>query len=519
MEVRALSSEASLHGNRLTRDDIAVASISATVAYLYYLLLSAKTWTWVLAGGNSGDWLQFLHWWAVPQPLGSPLFAGYIRLLGWIRDSFALGIGDIPLVTVFVSVIPGAIAVGLTYLIGKKWTGRTDLGIVAATVCMGASFMLQSTIIEQFGMVAMFSAASFLAYLHDRWGWTALLLGLGLATHSSFAPLAIVWLLVEHKQWRRLVKVIPLYAVFGILPYALTLWEMTLETPKMISGYLSWQTLSSYLGGLGGVGAAGSMAATEAPQKALEVGAMLVAAFGLAWIPLAVAARKGWQERNQPVILAVATLVMCLWLWFTHLLPDGQLWMPMAVPIASGLVVVGLSRMEGWHKYVVTAGACALILANSIWLNADRLTRQDPEAETLYQTLQGLPDNAVVVTPRGGSYGFAVMYVMSTGKRLIPVIADEVELIDRGIIDGPPGRDGKPRKMVQDQGYLDSVEWLKKHHPEIVGEGNRTTDIVTTALARGHKIYIVGQIPESPWRQVFHMVGTSGVEEIGWLYE
>lgn len=497
-----------MNANKLTRDDLGYAASVTLIAYGYYGLLAAKSFTWALAGGNAGDWLQFLHWWAVPQPMGSPLFASYIRLLGWLRDSLTPGVGDIELVSLFVCVIPGAIAVGLTYLIGKKWTGRTDLGLLASGVCLAANFMLQSTIVEQFGMVAMWSAAAFLAYLHNRWGWTALLLGLGLATHSSFAPLAIVWLLVEHKQWRRLVKVMPLYVIFGILPYALTLWEMTLETPKMISGYLSWQTLSSYLGGLGGVGAAGSMAASEAPQKALEVGAMLVTAFGLAWIPLALAARQGWRERNQPVILAVATLVMCLWLWFTHLLPDGQLWMPMAVPVVAGLVALGLSRMAGWHRYVVAAGAIILIVANGIWLNADRLTRQDPEAEALYQTLQALPDNAVVVTPRGGSYGFAVMYVMSTGKRLAPVIADEVELIDRGIIDGPPGRDGKPRKMVQDQGYLDSVEWLNRHHPEIVGQGNRTTDIVTTALERGREVYIVGQIPESPWRQVFQMAPT-----------
>ena len=44
------------------------------ISFIYLMVLSAKSYTWVFASEDAADWLASSILWFVPQPVGSPLY-------------------------------------------------------------------------------------------------------------------------------------------------------------------------------------------------------------------------------------------------------------------------------------------------------------------------------------------------------------------------------------------------------------------------------------------------------------
>lgn len=455
-------------------------------AISYYYLLSAKLLTWVYTSGDAGDWLVLTNWWHVPHQWGKPLIVLYIRLLAWIPGD------DVIKTTVALAIIPGAITVVLTYSIVKHLTNKISLALIASAVLLGAAiFTTQATVLEQYTFTAMFLTAAVYFHVRENKALTMLFLGLTTATHIVGLPITFLWLVCGLKEWRAWGKVIPIYIVFGILPYGLIFYLMANpDIPKLVSGGLSWQSINSYLGNTAsGV----NLALVEAPRRLFQATQIYAITLGLAIVPMV----KGLISPGKFSKLAkLSIVIICFIVWFyiTNLFPSVWKWSTLILPLAAIFVAIGLDKLPRWHYFVVALGAIALIITNGFLMNTDRLARADPQATEYMEALQQLPDNSCVVIPRGGQYGFTLFYVMSEGQKLIP-LAQGNPFTGMGKATLTISKDQKSF----DQSYADYLIWLENTYGI---KGDNMYDIVQFALDNGYNVYY-GQPVSEIWSHVF----------------
>ena len=454
------------------RGRIADAAISTTlfaIALVYYYTLSSKIWSWLYVSGDSGDWLLFTNEWVVPQPFGSPLFISVIRLLGLVfprADAYQL-------LTLFLSVLPGALLVVLTYFIGFKLTGKRGMGLVSSVSLLGMSvFLTQATVLEQYMFTALFIAGAYLAYLHNRLTWAVVLLGIGTASHIIVGVIALLWLAIEQQQRRRLFKLIPLYVVFGILPYGLILYLLATSESLFYMGGLTWAGLNVYLGN---VYHTGNLSLAVVPQRLLDTAIVLLGMLGLAALPLVI----GLKERVPRDNIALAVIGCMAWFWFSNSFFSTFKYMAMACPFIAAYIAVGLNRLPKWHIPIILASTLALTGANAFYLNANALTMKDPQATEFYTALLNLPDGTAILSPRGGAYGFAFFYAVSEGKGLTPLLLTKAT--PTGIAD----------QVQIDFVYASYASWFRDKYGYV---GKDCIMLAREALAKDREVYYVSPL-------------------------
>lgn len=436
--------------------------IITLVSFTYYYLLHSRIFTWIYVSGDAGDWLQQMYWWTVPHVMGKPLYIWLIRALSY------LPFNDIELATIGLSVIPGAITVAITYLIGLELTKSKKLAILSSLIVLASgTFLSQATIIEQYAFTAMLFTIAYLFYLKDKWVLAVIFLGLGTATHVFVAVVAIMWLVMEYKQWKRIVKLIPLFIIFGILPYGFIIYLMTTSAPNLIAGNLSWAALGVYC--FGNTTSSLSMALMAFPQRLQQATGILLLTFGLAWYPLFQGLRKPWNTHKKTALIVIG---FALWFYLTNRFPSTWKYVAMTVPLMAGFAVYGLSQLKPWHTKLILSSVIILIVLNSIFLNSDKLAREKPLATEFYDALWELEDGSAIATPRGGAYGFALFYVLSQGKDLVPIALS-------GAFD------------TVDVSYEDYKEWLKSNYDV---KGDNCLDMVDYKLKQGTDVYFISPI-------------------------
>ncbi len=382
------------------------------LALAYYILLSAKTYTWVFLSGDSGDWLATANWWMVPQPYGSPLYIILCRLVGLLPGSQPLNL------TILLSCLPSAITVTLVYLIVKHLTNKISIALISALVLLGSAvFLSQSTVLEEYAIATMFLAAALYAYIRgNRWE-TVVLLGLGTAVHIFIGVLAVAWVVVEGKEWKLWLKPVGLFAIIVGASYSFILLLMYMDTPRLLAGGLSPYSIRFYWTVTTGA-ILGQLSLSEAPTRLLYLSGLMVVSFGLALVPIC----SSWKRPvSKLVILLSGMTVLTLWYYGTNLDPAAWTFITFASPALAILCGLGLYKLAPRYKYAVALGALVLILVNGLFLNANLLTNADPQASTYRQELQNLPDNSIVLTTPG-TYSLGLFYAMSEGKDLVPLI-------------------------------------------------------------------------------------------------
>lgn len=429
----------------------------------YYYLLSSKIFTWVYTSGDAGDWLSLLHWWYIPHTFGKPLIILLSRFVGLFPGD------DVIKLTVALAVIPAAVTVTLVYFIVKHLTGSAHLGVIASLVLLGATvFTTQATVLEQYAFTAMFVTAAFYAHVKDRKGWTLAFLGLTTATHVIGVPFLIIWIVANRHEWKEYLRLSYIYILTGILPYGLLLVMMADPgIPKLVAGGLSMESILDYC--FGNRTLYGSLAIVEAPYRLLEMGAIMLVTFGVAFVPF-VKGLKPWDARTK-VIIGTAGFVA--WFWLTTLFPSVWKWMAFVIPIMTVCVAIGLTKLPKWHTVLVVVCALSLVGVNAVHMNTNTLAHEEPLAVETYERLRTLPDGAAVLSSRGGAYGFTLFYVISEGKDLIPLMqANPYTMTEEG--------------QGLSQSYMDYLDWLEQEYGIV---GDDMFEIVQYALDNGYEVY------------------------------
>ena len=460
--------------NRLLRHKATIPLLLLVISGIYYWALYSRDFTWIYTSGDAGDWLVQTNWWMVPHCWGKPLYISLVHLVSLIP-------GDpVAIVTICLSVIPGAIIVMMTYLIALKLTSDKRLSIIASLIVFGSNVMLsQATVVEQYSALAMIWLGAFYFYITGHKVWTIIFLGLMTASHMLGAVFTFMLLFVELSNWRQWAKLIPLYVVFGILPYGLILWMMAdPNSPKLMAGGLSWAALNTYTGNTTSVA---GLALVEGLNRTKETMWIMFSSMGLALVPLWRGFKKPWDNTTKFII---ATSGFVMWFYFTNFFPSTWKFLLLAIPLLACVAVVGLKGLPKWHSQVVCIGAVVLIACNGFFFNTNQLNEENPLAREYMQALEALPDGSAVVTPRGGAYGFTLFWEMSKGKDLIPIALIRPQYWG---------------EEVTDQSYLDYAAWLNEYYGI---EGKNCYELVNDAMAKGHEIYF-GQPMTKLWGRAF----------------
>lgn len=455
------------------------------VSGLYYYLLSSKIFTWVYTSGDAGDWLAAYNWWYVPHQWGKPLVLLLVRFV-------SLFPGDpVTNITIALAVIPGAVTVMFTYLIAKELTLKTYLSVVSALAVMSAViFTTQATVLEQYAFTAMFVTIAF--YFHVRYQprATVLFLALATATHMVGAAITILWAVCNIKEWRGMVRLIPIYFVIGVLPYGIILGLMAdPDTPKLIAGGLSFSSINNYLGNST---SGANLALTEAPRRLIQATEIIGISMGLCIVPIV----AGIKQVSKVSKFAIVIICFMSWFYMTNMFPSVWKWLAMILPIACAYVTVGLMRLERIHTYMVTFGLVALVVVNFFCFNANIIAHEDSQATEYMAALDDLPDNSCVIVPRGGMYGFAVFYAISEGYNIIPILQASPY---NGMTKTGSVLIGQHDTDTFDQSYADYLAWLYDNYGLV---GDDMYSLVDNTINAGYSIYY-GQPVTDIWNEVF----------------
>ncbi len=400
------------------------------LSYGYLVALSAKTYTWVFASSDSGDWLATANWWMVPQPYGSPLYIALCKLIGLLPGSQPLNL------TLLLTCLPSAVTIVLVYLIVKQLTTKISIAITASLVLLGSAiFLSQSTVLEQYTLAVVFLTAAIYAYIKGNKMLTMILLGLGTAVHIFIGTLLLAWIIVEWKNWKQWLKSSIIYGLIVGASYSFILILMVMDTPRLLAGGLNSHSLVSYLTVTTGA-ILGQLSLFEAPTRLLYLGSLVLASFGLALVPIGFAWKR---PLSKHIILLSGIALITLWYYGTNLDPLAWTFITFASPALAILCGIGLAKLKDTTifislkpQHLVALGAIVLIVLNGVFLNANTLTNENPMASTYKQELQNLPDGSIILTTPG-SYSLGLFYVMSEGKDLVPLIyhyLDDWQLYD-----------------------------------------------------------------------------------------
>ena len=451
------------------------------IAFGYYALLCARSYTWIFAGGDSGDWLASASMWMNSQPYGSPLYILLCRLMYVLFPQHlvsALGIG--------LSVIPASITVAMVYLIVNKFTNY-KIALISALVLLGAAIPLsQATIIEEYAISCMFLTLAFYFYIENCRKLTILMLALGSTVHVIVMGIGFVWLIVNIRDIKLWWKTLWIFLVVGILPYSMVLILMYADVPRFLSGSLSWQGINNYLSSTDTLG---SMSLWEAPKRLLYFGMIIIVSLGFAVIPLVRQFKDILKEHNKMFLVALASIIFTTWLYIANRDPSTWTFMNFTFPMVAVLIGVGLYKLSKFHKQMVAIGACGLILVNGFFLNANTLTDRYPLATDYEKALKALPDYSYVISFSGGNYSLDNFYVYAQGKQVIPLFYFNVT----------PSK----RQWEQTPRYYSYRQWLLKNYGV---EGADTMQQTLFLLDHGKDVFItkVTIVPE--WQGIFKTV-------------
>lgn len=437
------------------------ALIIGLVSFIYYAVLSAKTWTWVFVSQDSGDWLAAAQMWFTPQPYGSPLYIFLAKIVNALPIDLVIGM------TILLSALPAAITIAFSYLIAHNITENKLIQYTIPAIMLGSAVLLtQASVVEEYAISIMFVSIAIYAYQLNRIRLWLLMLALGAAVHIIVALLAVIWLLLEWKRRNEWSKHLWIPLVFGVLPYSYLLYTMGTDTPRLIGGGLSLEAINTWAGSTGTIG---TMAAIEAPERLIQATGVMLASFGLALVPLYL----GFKARQSLGRIGVISAALIVITWFLYLTNrDYTTWTftTFTIMCVAILITHGLTQMTQNQIKAVLGGALILIGWNSIWLNADVVTKSDPMATDYESALMSIPDGSAVITPRGCATGLGLAYVMASGKDLVPILLyPTAEPIDEVV-------------------YNDYLKWVKdtwgiegRNTLELVKDAFKTRDVYFAA--------------------------------------
>ena len=385
------------------------------ISFAYFVVLSAKQYTFLFVSQDSGDWLTASIMWFVPQPVGSPLYI----LMGHFLNLFG---GSLPIkMTIMLNCLPSAVAITFVYLIVLQLSQSKLAAITSSIVLLGAAvFLAQSTILDEYAFATMFVVLAYWFYINGKKKLTLLSMALAVSVNILALIITLVWWFIERKNWKEWLKLSWAFIIPLALFYSYILVVMALPSSMpLIAGDLSVKGVWHYLMDTSN-GAAYNISLRDFPMRVGIFLGMMIMSLGIAWIPLSLALKPLDTKRWACVAIALVSLTYYL----TSIDPATWHFLTFGFPFLAILVGLGMNKLMKYHALgakAVIVCSIGLIFVNGVFLNAQTLTAQTDPAAAVEKQIMNLPLNSMIVC-RPGHYSMAIFYAIAQGRKDITPI-------------------------------------------------------------------------------------------------
>ncbi len=375
----------------------------------------APNFTWVNTDSDGAHYTLAAKYLTTAHHMSAPLYLLLGRLFLFIpfnTEAWRMGL---------MSVLGAMGSVIFIYLIlGHLLKDNPKARLYAIVSCLvfgGSALVIsQSTIIETYALATMCGVGAYYFALKQRWIWTSVMLGLGLAIHPLLA--FIVWVVLfvayrEMRNWKRYGTTILFFSFYLYIPIV-----------KLVGNDLGmWgnTTPSGFFEGTAGMVMmlVGGLSVWDFPKRVIDTILILLISFGLGIIPLVwyfIRTRKWKHHLLWLILIPIIFFVI-------NMATPTYVYMLPSIAFGSIAVGLGLSRMRKEWAFVVLAIAVGLLGFNGWYFDIGNHLDPDMSAMKFYKDLSIIPDGDKFM---GNGWTWAMVYVYNKeeGRNIIPISMD-----------------------------------------------------------------------------------------------
>jgi len=361
----------------------------------------APAWTWVNTDSDGAHYTLAAKYLWLSHDTSAPLFLLLGRLFLFIpfgTDAWRFGL-ILALSTIVASVIIYQI---VRYHL-KDNPKQRFYAIIASLIYGGSALVIsQSTIIDTYAFVTMLGLLAYYLAIQKRWIWVSVVIGLLWATHTLFAWMVWIPILVQFKPLRdRLLVGI----TFSFLLFYLYIPIVVVinNPPDMWNN----ATIKGFFTSTSGVLSmlTGQIAIYDIPKRILDTIGILGVSLGFGFIILALTL---WKIRKTERALFWLTIIPVIY-FIINISP--QVYVYLMPTIAFGVIVIalGLSKLRiGW-SCVTALVAIGLLIFNGYYFDIGKNLDPNMSAMKFYnEELPKIPDGQIFM---GGGWNWAMVYL------------------------------------------------------------------------------------------------------------
>ncbi len=383
--------------------------------FAVFMVCNNPSYTWMNTDSDGIHYTYSAEYLFPSHKTSAPLFLLLGRLFLFIpygTEAWRMGLMSVIASTGTAVFIYLAIRHHLSDLKGFK----TRIYALIGVVIFGGSALVisQSTIVETYALVTMFSVGVYYFSLKERWWLCSIMLGVGIAIHT-LAIVVVILIMIAKKEFRcfEYAGVIVAFLLF----YAYIPITTAINNPPNMWGNTTLKTfaidnLSTTMMLLGG------LSYWDFPKRILDTIGILGVSLGLAIVPITIMLKR-WKS------LLFWLFVMPIFFFATNLASQTYVYLMPSIAFGAILAAIGLSRMKVAWVYSVGIVAIGLLIFNANYFDLGRTLDPELSASKYYnEELNKVPDGQILMPQYGWEWAAIYPYNHREGRNIIPICLD-----------------------------------------------------------------------------------------------
>lgn len=362
---------------------------------------TANGLTWINTDSDGAHYLFASKYMLLAHDTSAPLFLLLGRLFLYLpfgTEAWRFGL-LLALSTIVASVIIYKI---VRYHLNDNSKARF-YALIASLIYGGSALVIsQSTIIDTYAFVTMLGVLAYYFAIQKKWIWVSVAIGLLWATHTLFAWMIWLPLLIQYKPLRD--RVLIFITLSFLLFYAYIPIVVAVNNPPDM-----WNntTIQGFFMGSGGVLTmlTGQIAIYDMPKRILDTIGILGVSLGFGFIILLFTL---WKIRKTEKALLWLILVPVIY-FVINLSSQTYVYLMPSIAFGAVAVALGLSKLKLRWSYVTAIVAIGLLVFNANYFDIGRTLDPNMSAMKFYnEELPKIPDGQIFL---GGGWNWAMVYL------------------------------------------------------------------------------------------------------------
>lgn len=313
------------------------------------------------------------------------------------------------------SAVASTVAAVFVCLSVRQLTSKKTLALLSVILYGGSALVIsQSTIVETYALVTMFSVSAYYFSLKKRWGLCAVMLGLGLAVHTLTLVVAgmIALFNKDFRCWEYAGIIVAFLLFYLYIPITTALNHPPDMWGNTTVKSFVWDNISTTMMLLGG------LSIWDFPKRVLDTLGLLGVSLGLALLPIAIMARQ-WKS------LLFWLFLLPILFFATNLAFQTYVYLMPSIAFGSILACVGLNKLN--RKWLYATGFVAIVLFafNANYFDLGRTLDKNLSAAKFYrEELPKVPDGAILMPQYGWEWAAIYPFNKRENRNITAVAID-----------------------------------------------------------------------------------------------